>query len=168
MVVGPESSLPRIPQAYEKPSATLPLHPLTPSPPLPHQLSPGLGPVSPLPCSRWQWWWADSTPPTLSLSLSSRTRGWEGLLGVGRSLTPSPCPSGAVPLPTPDWKSDTLSPSAALLSSRPWRPMGLRLQSSDCLGLNGQAWRPRQVHHCESSDTCLARRRPCLHGPSLG
>lgn len=71
-------------------------------------------------------------------------------------------------LPPLGWKSDTRGPSAALLSSRPWRPLGLRLQSSDCLGLNGQAWRPCQVHHCKGPDTCLAGHKPCPQGPSWG
>lgn len=123
-------------------------------------------PVSPPLCSRWQWWWADSPrrPLPCPSHPPSGTRGRE-------EPDPSPPPPG-LPAPTPlstlGWKSDTRGPSAALLSSRPWRPLGRRLWSSDCSGLNGQAWCPSQVHHCEGPDTCLAGRRPCPHGPSPG
>lgn len=72
-------------------------------------------------------------------------------------------------LPTLDWKPDTRRPICSLPSVHsPWRPPCQRQPSSDCSLLNGQAWCPHQVHHCDGLDTCLAGLRARKHeDPSL-
>lgn len=147
-MVGPECSLLRAPQPYEKkPTSSVLAWGLFPLCPALGGSGGGQSPLHPHP-----------VPPTL---LQGPEAG-RGHRGAGRTLILPLPPSGLPAPPAPGWKSDTRGPSAALLSSCPWRPLAQRLWSSDCSGLNGQAWCPCQVHHCEGPDTCLAGRRPCL------
>lgn len=99
----------------------------------------------------------------------SGTRGGEGRgSGPGRSQAVPSAPLEIL-LPTLDWKPDTRRPICSLPSVHsPWRPLCQRQPSRDCSLLNGQAWCPHQVHHCDGLDTCLAGRRAHKHGdPSL-